>query len=401
MNNFFELIGFEYRKIFARKSVTIAIILVIATAVYTGLATVIGTDVETGISYYDEAMMDKQFALELSGRVLDAELISQASAAYATIPSDVYPYTDSVEYKENARPYRMVFSTVDSAYTNYNEPLGFREFGQLTPQQAEGYYELRTEQYRLNLENNPSYSAENIELIMAMDEEVKKPFVLQYHSGYSRFFNFSITNSLMIMLLIAFAVSPIFSEEYQRKTDNLILTSKHGKGLQITAKIFTAVSFSLIIMSVVFFSVLFTCLAVYGIEGYAASIQNYLALITYNFTMAEMLLLLFVTTTFGVLMMVSIVLFLSANFSKSIVPLTIAVAIIIINLYGVSMPGIEKSEFFLPVALGDMRSVLTQYSFSLFELDLMLYQAVCVVSAVVSTALLAMTVIRFKRHEVS
>ncbi len=90
-------------------------------------------------------------------------------------------------------------------------------------------FKLRINQYRLNLENNDSFSQDNVERVIALDSEVQKPFVIQYAGGYYRNLMLSASKAIIIMLFLVFIVSPVFADEYQRGTGSLILTSKNGK----------------------------------------------------------------------------------------------------------------------------------------------------------------------------
>ena len=252
MNNFWSLVGFEYKKIFVRKSVIISIALSIVVVLLSGVTMLLGSNnmsdfQDTEMTNYEEMRMDKAYQLALSGRPIDGELILEASNAYSKIPTDIYPYTDSEESQKYARPYTFLLHMVDSAYTTRNDPFGYLDFQIISEDLAHSYYEKRAEQYRLNLENNPLFTQENVEIVMELDDKVEKPIIIQYDEGYTRFLALSTSNALIIMILIAFIVSPMFSEEYQKRTDSLILTSKYGKNKQILAKLFTGVSIGVII----------------------------------------------------------------------------------------------------------------------------------------------------------
>ena len=405
MNNFWSLVGFEYKKIFVRKSVIVAIALSLGVVLLSSVTMLLGSNnmsnfQDTKMSNYEEMMMDKENELALSGRALDGELILEASEAYAKIPDDIYPYTDSEEYQKYARPYYFVLPMVDSAYTTRNEPFGYADFQIISEDLANSYYEKRAEQYRLNLENNPLFTQENVEVVMELDTKVEKPIVIQYDEGYTRFLALSTSNALLIMILLAFIISPMFSEEYQKRTDSLILSSKYGKNKQILAKLFTGVSIGVIITFMLMLAGYLACMLAYGFEGTNAAIQNYVGLSTYNFTMLDVVVLLFITTTFGSFLMVAISLFLSSAISKPIAALAISMVIAILGIInGVALPGFEKVRYFLPTALGTFWDVTVQFSWSIFGINIMLYQAVCMVAFVIGTGLLLLTYGNFKKHQ--
>lgn len=103
---------------------------------------------------------------------------------------------------------------------------------------------------------------------------------LQY--GYSDSWEFffmsfcgsTLTIAIPVLLVIIIAVSMVFSSEYSMKTDALILTTKHGKNKQITAKLWASLIFATLVISGVF--ILF-CIAFrlqYGLAGWNTSIQT-------------------------------------------------------------------------------------------------------------------------------
>ncbi len=403
MENFWMLVRFEYKKIVQRKSVWVAAMLALGLIVLSTVAAVIGqTDSSDpdSMTNYEELMLYKEYDLALTGQLLDGDLIMDAAEAYATIPDNVYPYTDSIEYQTYAAPYSLVFKRVDSAYTNRNIPFGYVEMGALTQEQADSYYDIRIEQYRLNLENNPLFSQDNIERIISEDSQVEKPFVLAYSDGYQRNFGLSTSNIAVILLFLAFVCAPICSHEYQSGADALILTAKHGKGKTMAAKTVVMLSIAVVTTLISLSISYFGCMLVYGFEGGSASIQNYIPLLTYDFTMMDVTLLLGVQGLLSALLMTAITLFLSSLTKRTSLVLMGGVVIVLLDIAGVS-PFLEKVRYFLPTTIGSVETVYTQLSFSLFGLDLWLYQAVGLMAVAVSIPLLWLAGRNFKRHQVT
>ncbi len=406
MNNFWTLVSFEYKKIFIRKSIPILIILILTFNAFLTTTTVIGTgnvsiEGDTYLTNYEFMELNKEYALELSGRELDSELIMEAVDAYRKVPTDVYPYTKSEEYLEFALPYSSILGYIDSAFASRNTGWDINSMQNLTLEEAENYYEKRIEQYQLNLQNNPRFSEDNIKRIIENDSKVTKPFIFQYDSGYTRFLGLSTTTALFIMIFISFAFSSMFSGEYQLNTDSLILTSKNGKKTQIFAKIFTANTLGFIVSIVTFLVSYLCCMLIFGYEGANSIIQNHIALITYDFTMIETVILLFITTIFGTFLMTAITLCFS-SILKPILTLSLTMILSFIGLFdGISLPIIENVRYFLPTAMGAFYDIITQLSFNVFGIELWLYQAVCIVAFAIGSLLLLLTYQNFKRHQIS
>ncbi len=401
MNNFWTLVGFEYKKIFIRKSVIISIIIALGLSAFIAVAFAFGTS-WLGTSAYEYIMIDKENSLALAGRELNGELILEASEAYQTIPNDVYPYSYSDEYQQNARPYSSVYALIDSAFAKQGSGLDLNDFQNISEEDAGSYYDKRISQYRANLENNSMFTQENVERVITIDEEVQKPFVLEYIDGYDRYIDLSQTNMILIILLICFIVSPIFSNEYQTGTANLILTSKNGKKTQIFAKMFACISLTMILVVAILLTCYISVIMLYGNHGGNAQVQLLIPLITYNLTLIEVCILLFATTLFGAILMSAIAMFISSLVGKSFIALTACVVFNIAVMYNLPI----NSDFyytalkFSPSAMGDFNDMLTQLSFNIFGVDIWLYQAVCIASFVVGSLLLLLTYRNFRKHQI-
>lgn len=402
MNNFWDLVGFEYKKIFVRKSVWIAIALAVVATAASVCGLIIGRNPVTGMSNYEEMLMDKEYKMALSGRPLDGALILEASRAYQTVPDDVYPYSDSEEYQRYARPYSSVYALIDSAYAERGHGFNIDSLQTISAEDAYSYYEKRITQYRLNLENNPMYTQENVDRVIEADSRVQKPFIMAYTDGYERFFSFTTTNAFVVMFLIAFMLSPMFVNEYSQNTDSLILASKNGKTSQIYAKIFTGVSSGILLSAVFLMAGYLLCMYIYGFEGADSPIQLHVPLLTYHFTMLETVAILFITTILGSLLMTGICLCLSSVMNNSIVVLAVNVTVILLGMFNGIFPGsAEKIRYFLPSPMGTYFDViLKQYSWNIFGVEIWLYQAVCVTAAAAGSLLLLLAYRNFRRHQV-
>lgn len=78
---------------------------------------------------------------------------------------------------------------------------------------------------------------------------------------------------IMVGFLIVIAIAPIFSEEYGKGMDSLILTSRFGKTKCARAKILSAFLFSLLLTGGILLLNMLAFLLTYGTEGWDASIQ--------------------------------------------------------------------------------------------------------------------------------
>lgn len=176
--------------------------------------------------------------------------------------------------------------------------------------------------------------------ILSVDE-VFTPDMGKIHFGYHKSFSSAIQyvmNLIMIMgCVLVIALAPVFSEEYTRGTDALILTTRYGKTKCAKAKIIASILFS---FGVLFLLLLLNgslFLATYGIEGWETSVQiDYLGFfwdIPYEMNYAQLsgysVLLWFVSF----MLLTGIILILSVFSQSSFVSLVIASACYVVPVW--------------------------------------------------------------------
>lgn len=407
MNNFWTLVGFEYKKMFYKKSVIVILIFALALVIFSCFTMVMGDGNQgdrsaQNRSAYDVMLMDKGYEKALEGRPLDGALILEASKAYQKIDKNITKYTESEGYQKYARPYASIYTLIDSAYAQAGNAFNLEDFQTLSKEDANNYYTIRENQYRINLANNSLFSPSDVEKVMEMDKEVQKPFIMEYKDGYQRFFSLTLTTMVILLFVISFCISPIFSDEYSKKTDSLILTSKNGKKAFLYAKLFASISVAFVFALLFIFSTYFTCMAIYGFDGTNAQIQLLIPAITYPFTMLDGTIMMVVVSLFGVFLHTAICMFTSSFSKNSIVPMAITSAFILAGMFNSSFSiFLTKLRFFFPSAMGSFWDITTQLVFHVFGIQIMLYQMVCIVAFILGVLFLLLAFHNFKKHQVA
>ena len=244
MSGFWNLVGFEYRKIFRKKSTLIALTLALLASVLSCWGTLMGQYYVDGKPYesnYQAMLRDRANARALSGRVIDETLLLEAAAAYATLPEGAANYTATEEYQQNARPYSELYGIARRVYRASQDGFGAAEFAALTPQQAKEFYALRDQAVAQNVEQT-QMSRRAKDAVLAMDAGVETPWIFSYSEGYTRFFSILYTTGVIAAFVMAVCVAPMFAGEYTSGADQLILSSKFGKNRAIGAKLLAGFS---------------------------------------------------------------------------------------------------------------------------------------------------------------
>lgn len=177
LSSFLFLTGFEFRKILKKKSTLAVLLLMILLSVLSCWGTLIGYSYKNGEpyeSYYGALLKDREYARALSGRKIDAELLLEASAGYATIPANAPIYRDTEEYEQNARRYSIIYGIARSVYQSRTNKFDMTDFAVLSPELANSFYDIRSERQTLSV-NDTLMSDAAKESVLSRDSAVKKP----------------------------------------------------------------------------------------------------------------------------------------------------------------------------------------------------------------------------------
>lgn len=278
MNLFFELVRFELKKILCRKRTVIVLALVMIVGALSVFGVLIGAyyysdenGAEVAVSRYEEEMRERRNGEALSGRIIDADLIMEAVEAYKNVPLESGDYTGALEYRNHAMKYSEIYGIVRITFHLSN----VEEFQNLTREQAEQFDAVRHQNMEQEMMNGAG--SENVRRYRQKClNSSPTTLTYEYWGGYYRFVTIMFTTAIMAGAAIAVTISGIFSDEYASGADSLVLSSKHGKGLVIGAKLFTA--FSLSAALIVFLSVisLIESFIVWGANGANGSLEFFL-----------------------------------------------------------------------------------------------------------------------------
>jgi hypothetical protein len=222
-------------------------------------------------SSYDNIKTDREYARALSGRELDKDLIMEASAAYAQIPSKTGKYNVTEEYQLYARAYSSIHSML-TIYDTADHNFELFDMQNITEKQASLYYDVRRakiKQYvnQLNLNDHSKLK------LLKLDEKVQKPFLMDYIGGYEEFIFMMYTTGITSAFIIAICLAPIFSGEYTRNTYQIAISTKNGKRTLIFAKLLIGFLTAIILCMILTLITYLSSMLIYGFDGFAAQYQ--------------------------------------------------------------------------------------------------------------------------------
>ncbi len=320
MNNFWEIVKFEYRKLFGRKMVWLTLGVCIAIIAVSCCGSLLGDFIVDG-SYYDSnyhiLRKDIENAKALSGRAVDDELIEEMRNAYQKAsPSDY------ISYMDYARPYMEIYRIVNN--------ISGEEVTN-----AKQYYAAREKLLETFWRRERLTEGEETWL-KAREEELSKPFVYEYSSGWHRSALMGYTVALVMAFVTGICVPLIFTEEHLQRTAQVNFCAKNGKEKLYLAKAFTAVSFSTaanLVLAAVTFAV---TLLIYGTDGFDAQIQLLLPMSSLSMTVGECAVIVLGMSFLAALFYCVLAMLLAECFKNNVVPLGILIgSILILNMISI------------------------------------------------------------------
>ncbi|MDP4152785.1 MAG: ABC transporter permease subunit [Bacillota bacterium] len=293
------------------------------------------------------------------------------------------------------------------------EVLSSREFDCLEePSSASGFYQDADTTGKQVAENYRSaYSGEKGEALAAKAEAMYGYLSSGYQAyfdydwGWSRLQAMQTVLPFTVAVFLLIVLTPLFSSEYAKRTDSLLLCSKYGKNKLIKAKIMTGfiIAISIWLLIQVFNAIL--VFSLFGIEGATAFVQNWSVNPSpYAFTWLTSYLSVSAMSFLGLLFLTSAVLFISSRCKNAFVSLIVGVVIILLpalHLDIFSGDAISKILMFHPakVLIGSDQ-FKTFEAFYICGKVVMLSIAVAVVTATLSVFMIFGTYYSFKRHQV-
>ena len=159
------------------------------------------------------------------------------------------------------------------------------------------------------------------------------PLKLGNYNTWGNLFN--VTNQLFILasLLIIFICSSIYSSETSSNINQLLLSTKHGRGKLTIAKIIAATGVSfLVFLAIQIISFIFFYFY-HGISGWDANIQTNFSVFLYSFPVElnniQVFFLVIAVQMVGILSIVSVTLFISSITKSPFISLAISLGVFV------------------------------------------------------------------------
>lgn len=208
-----------------------------------------------------------------------------------------------------------------------------------------------------------------------------------YDWGYWKLRNFHMSYPFSIGLLVLIGLSPLFSAEYSKKTDALILSSKHGKKKLIFAKIKAGLIYAVGIWALIEILNTLIVFGIYGTTGAEAYWQNFfMDYAPFPFNQLQITLVTIATSLLGTIYFASVMMLISVCCKNQFVSLLIGGIILFVSCLDFSFTDsdlIQNIYYFTP-----SRMITAINEWQRFDLIYLFGNAIPVQYVIVVTAVL-------------
>lgn len=325
MHNLRILYLYEVKKIVQKKMFWITLVLCmlgIIVSVLSGLFGTVYVDGKAVETNYQMFLTDKEYRQRLSGRPINQELLQEMQEGYRQIPVGTEEYFISEEYQMYARPYSDIFNIV-RFWTGMNAASVVK-----WEVDEAAFYEAR----RTSLEEEWQQlflTEQEKEFWREKEKLLQEPLTYYYHEGYGILLYALLTMGVLVQLFVSICLSGVFPEEHNRRTEQLILSSRHGKNTIYWAKSLAGISVSFFCTMLMVVMAVALTFGIYGSEGFEMAMQIFFRSYSYPISIGEACLI-----AYGILLVVSVlagvfVMVLSEVLHSSVAALAISAGLII------------------------------------------------------------------------
>lgn len=349
-------------------------------------------------THYHMMETDREYARQLSGRKVNQALLSEMQDAYRKIPRNVARYSVTQEYQTYARPYSEIFQFT-------RKVLGISDWEELLDWEVNEDALYAAFIQNIEGEGNGSFLTEGEKAYWTKKAAaLDTPFVFGYAGGYQKLLYSCYGICYMLLFFIAVCLCDLFTREHILRTDQLLLSSRLGKGQIYWAKVLAGMSFVggiTLIMAAVNIA---AALWLYGADGFGVMVQFSVYDYPLTLSMGRSVIMLFVLMLCAALVTGAFVMMLSELLHNATATLAVAGSIVFISML-VRIPAQYRIAAqlwtYLPSKLLDSNSIFSLWLVPVFGGYFTAWQAVPVLYIILGGIFLCCGMYAYRRYQVS
>lgn len=372
------MLKYELKKVFAKTSSKVAVILLIALVCITcWLSMHIYFVNESGEKEYGFSAvrqlreMQKEWAGVLDESKLAAvieenlriEATPQARSENITEINIAYGWKQGIDEIRNL---------LNSAYADGFRTYDYYRADHLKSEDAGRFYDNRIVLLKNWLfdEAKEQFSDKEKGYLINQYETLNTPFLYDYMLGWTQLFEYSPTIIMILMLILGYLVAGIFSNEFQYKADAVFFTSVYGRNKAVTAKIKAGICIVTLIYWAAILLYSLSVLFYLGMDGAVCPVQADRSgwKCFYNILNWQKYLLVVIGGYIGCLFISSLTMYISAKTKSAVVAVVAPFILIFIPsfLENINSPVVNKILGLLPDRL--LQVGVAMGYFDLYEL---------------------------------
>lgn len=336
------MVKYEWKKLWQGRLAQFAILLCFAVFMYSVVSNVAGTSaaredgtVVSGIEAI-KLLQERGEVVDLDQRETDRimeEYIGLTQNPETSSNDPAYEFLSEETYRKYYINNRDMLKAIASVYNLERTNMPMREVFQQSL--GKSFQKARNQRDLINIAEIKSQGLITDQQAEYWNEAVGKiqePISFGYCEGWKQIY-FSLTWSVLIMMVVAIGVAPLFSGEYQTKCDSILLCMRNGKSKLVTAKLIAAYLYTTFVFLLLNAANIIPSLLVFGSQGGNLPIQAIVpeATVGYVFTVRQGVLLTFILAYIYTLCYMGFVLLLSSVMQNSygVVVISVPLAIIL------------------------------------------------------------------------
>lgn len=256
-----------------------------------------------------------------------------------------------------------------------------------------------------------TYPGEKGTILAADTQERYNYLATEYTANYNFDFGYQKVRNMMetypytIGIVILIALAPLFSSEYTRKTDALLLSSQNGKGKLAYAKIKAGLFVAFLTWGMITVLNLLIIFSIYGVTGWEAFWQNWVAdVASFPWSQGQVTVIAIITSLLGSLFFAQIVMLVSSMSKNQFISIVISAAILLFPMFDFAFTNnyaINMLYNFMPTRIIMGIRIWQGYDLFYFVGHTAPYQYVAIIFAVVaSVCVCPLTTHFFTKHQV-
>ncbi len=323
MSNFMTLVKFELKKILKRKTAIVSLVIMMLVMAFMASSDVLFND-EDGKSGFEIMSEYRERSIHLNGRLIDDVLLREMQESASGTATDSAA-TDTIQ-RDFANPYRAIYVIVKSI-VGANSALSV---------DSKTLYEAR-DAYIENMWDDYYLTDGEKEYWREKSAEVETPFTYNYTYGSNKLMVEFYTCSVLMLLMVAVSLAAVFSDEYSKGMDKLIMSTRKGKGKTYFAKIVSGAIFAFTGAFLLILSGAIPTLVFYGPDGMDAVVQLYMETSPFPMTIREVILAFLLTYLIASVLFAVLTMVFSQVFKNSIASMGIMIGFLLVMMC-VSVP---------------------------------------------------------------